>query len=142
MKSYHLIYGSLLSFVLIGCVPPPAPHPKIILHEEARKVLLSEGTMVNCRILGQVEGKDEQSGYPWVEYNQLDENAKNDLRNNAAVLNRDNKLANVRILSKEIHCQLPRIGWTNCSRSYVENDPYILVKYVKYKGEILDCGER
>lgn len=145
MKKSHLILGAVLSFVLAGCnYTPPPKHSDIYLNDEAKSVLLSEGTMVNCRVLGQVEGKDEryQGEYPPAIYTQLDENAKNDLRNNASVYNKQDRLISVRILDKEIHCFDTRLGWTNCSSAYMKAYPNSEVKYVKYKGEILDCGER
>lgn len=150
MKKSYLIFGIVLSFVLVGCGAPATQpskpkiqnHSIIELNDNAKKVLIGEGTMVNCRVLGQIDGMDQQyKNESWASYKLLDENAKNDFRNNASVFVKDDRLISARVLKKEIECWVPQVGYTSCGPKYVkEYKPS--VKYVKYIGEVLDCGER
>ncbi|STQ87120.1 hypothetical protein LS73_008130 [Helicobacter muridarum] len=83
----------------------PMYEPKT-LNESARGIAVAYSIPYNCKVLGEVEGKDEAGGKAGPTFEQIREGATNDLRNQAADLVRGGQRLMLSISKEAMICQI------------------------------------
>lgn len=134
-----LICGILWSIFFAGCADVMfEPKP---LEMQARGITLSKGIPYNCKILGEVEGKDSPEGRDNATREKLRESAMNELRNEAYYAMGENKRAILHITKEIALCRrwvgksLKNVDCTN------ETSNYGLYIY-RIHAQVFDCGEK
>lgn len=141
MKTQFLCLGVLsgLSTVLTGCATEPFV-PKA-LNENAKGISTVRSTPYGCKVLGEIEGKDEKKSIAGGiiiggTLLSMREGAMNDLRNNAVeVVGNSKKRTVLKVISEAAFCAQ---GY-KCPNQEIEiqNIHSYLVK-----GEIFECGDK
>lgn len=141
MKKRFLYLGILLglSTVLTGCATKTFV-PKA-LNENAKGISTVRSTPYGCKVLGEIEGKDEKKSIAGEiiiggTLFSMREGAMNDLRNNAVeVVGNSKKRTVLKVISEVAFCAQ---GY-KCPNQEIEIqniDSYLV------KGEIFECGDK
>ena len=151
MLSKVLKFSSACAFGMVfltGCglfdtVTPPKPQyqPKSI-EAQARGVTVAKNIPYNCRILGEVEGKDNVGDTSGATRELLRESAINDLRNEAFYVAGQGKRTMVNI-TKEV-CRIFLGGaWQSveCRDGLLPQGTQNIYSY-RIQAQVFDCGER
>lgn len=96
------VYRSI-GYTLDPQLPPYEPKT---LNESARGISVAYAIPYNCKVLGEVEGKDEAGGKAGPTFEQIRDGATNDLRNNAADLVRGGQRLMLSITKEAMICQV------------------------------------
>lgn len=83
----------------------PAYEPKR-LNEEARGIAVAYSIPYTCKLLGEVEGKDNSDGKVPPSFEDIREGATNDLRNHAAELVNDDSRLLVKLTKEAMTCEM------------------------------------
>ncbi|RDU65702.1 hypothetical protein CQA53_05955 [Helicobacter didelphidarum] len=83
----------------------PVYEPKT-LNEAARGIAVAYSVPYNCKVLGEVEGKDEAGGKAGPTFEKIREGATNDLRNQAADLVRGGQRLMLSVTKEAMICQM------------------------------------
>lgn len=83
----------------------PAYEPKR-LNEEARGIAVAYSVPYTCKLLGEVEGKDNSDGKVPPSFEDIREGATNDLRNHAAELVNDDSRLLVKLTKEAMTCEM------------------------------------
>lgn len=86
--------------------PQLPPYEPKTLNESARGISVAYSIPYNCKVLGEVEGKDEAAGKAGPTFEQIRDGATNDLRNNAADLVRGGQRLMLSITKEAMICQV------------------------------------
>ena len=143
LASAMLMCGILWSIFFTGCADVMfEPKP---LEMQARGITLAKGTPYNCKILGEVEGKDSPEQRVGATREKLRESAMNELRNEAYYAMGENKRAILHITKEIVLCtkwvggslsgSLKTVDCTN------ETSTYNIMSY-RIHAQVFDCGER
>lgn len=99
--------GIGISFLVFGCAEPepqlPMFKPKS-LEAQGKGITVAKSTPYNCRILGEVEGKDNTRGTQGATRETLREGAINDLKNEAGNAAGEGKRIMLKIDKEEVLC--------------------------------------
>lgn len=141
MKKQFLYLGILLGFstVLTGCATKPfVPKP---LNENAKGISTVRTTPYGCKVLGEIEGKDEKQSITGEiviggTLLSMRESAMNDLRNNAVeVVGNSKKRTVLRIVDQIAFCAQ---GYKCLNQDLERQD----IHSYWVKGEIFECGDK
>lgn len=153
MLSKILKFGAVGAFVAIyttGCglfdspEPKPPYQPKQ-LEAQARGITVAKSTPYNCKILGEVEGKDNVIGKSGATRELLREGAMNDLRNEASYVAGQGTRAMLSITKEEVLCtatvggEMQTINCTNGLPKGAKNGS--LVSH-RIHAQVFDCGDK
>lgn len=83
----------------------PAYEPKR-LNEEARGIAVAYSVPYTCKLLGEVEGKDNSDGKVPPSFEDIREGATNDLRNHAAELVNEDSRILVKLTKEAMTCEM------------------------------------
>lgn len=136
-----LICGILWSIFFAGCaVVRFEPKP---LEAQARGITLAKGTPYNCKILGEVEGKDSPEGRDGATREKLRESAMNELRNEAYYAMGENKRAILHITKEIALCDI-FVSWRVPSKIIDCTNSSSVGGVISYTihAQVFDCGER
>ena len=86
--------------------PQHPPYEPKTLNENARGISVAYSMPYNCKVLGEVEGKDDANGKAGPTFEQIREGATNDLRNQAADLVRSGKRLMLSVTKEAMICQM------------------------------------
>ena len=123
----------------------PQYEPKM-LNENARGIAVAYNMPYNCKVLGEVEGKDSANGKAGPTFEQIREGATNDLRNQAADLVRGGHRLMLSVTKEAMVCQI-REGKSN---EYREEDCTLwseipdggqILSY-RIHANVFECGEK
>ncbi|RDU61214.1 hypothetical protein [Helicobacter sp. MIT 14-3879] len=122
----------------------PAYEPKT-LNESARGIAVAYSIPYNCKVLGEVEGKDEAGGKAGPTFEQIREGATNDLRNQAADLVRGGQRLMLSISKEAMICQV-----RTKKDKYQEEDctlwnklkPNSQILSYRIHANVFECGEK
>lgn len=142
--------GAFLAVFINGCgffggddssLPPYQPKQ---LESQARGITVANNTPYNCKILGEVEGKDYATGKSGATKESLREGAINDLRNEASNVVGKGKRAMVAITREVSECE-STAGFTKKTTS-CNNLPQgaTNIKPISYRiiAQVFDCGSK
>lgn len=135
LKLSSLIATSLM---LVGCATVQY-FPKA-LNENAKGIATVRTTPYGCKVLGEIEGKDNSPTQQGVivgnTLSALREGAMNDLRNNAVdVIGNSNKRSVLKIVSETAYCQ----AGVDCPNQTMESQH---IHSYLVKAEIFECGDK
>lgn len=122
--------------MLTGCVVTQPFKPKE-LNENAKGITTVRSTPYGCKVLGEVEGMDEDlphSNAPTLE--EARKGALNDLRNNAAEVVGKTKRVTLRIMEEKAVCFTPS---GNCDPDITDAT---MVKSFRVAAQVFECGEK
>lgn len=122
----------------------PAYEPKT-LNENARGIAVAYSVPYNCKVLGEVEGKDEAAGKAGPTFEQIREGATNDLRNQAADLVRGGQRLMLSITKEAMICQMrtkkDRYQEEDCTLWNKLPDNGQILSY-RINANVFECGEK
>lgn len=142
MKKTLLKLSSLIatSLMLASCATIEY-FPKT-LDEKAKGIATVKTTPYGCKVLGEIEGKDESPIQPAMtmivgnSLSALREGAMNDLRNNAVdVIGNSSKRSVLKIVSETAYCQ----AGVDCPNQTMESQS---IHSYLVKAEIFECGDK
>lgn len=93
-------------------------------------------TPYNCKVLGEVEGSDDATGYAAATLGQVRKGALNDLRNEAVAVVGAGKRITLYILNEWALCYGERGRLVGCPQNAVYVNSY------RVRAQIFDCGEK
>lgn len=123
--------------LLAGCITLPPPYIPTQLNENAKGVATTRGTPFNCKMLGEVEGKESwgHNGQRLGSPEQVIEGAMNDVRNKAAdVVGSAKKRFVLYVIKDDADC-----GSHVCSKDVADSP--VLVKY-SVTAQVFECGDK
>ena len=122
----------------------PVYEPKN-LNETARGIAVAYSIPYNCKVLGEVEGKDEAGGKAGPTFEQIREGATNDLRNQAADLVRGGQRLMLSITKEAMICQMrtkkDKYHEEDCTLWDKIPDNGQILSY-RIHANVFECGEK
>lgn len=148
----QLLIVSGSPFLFFGCIEPEPQDPLYIpkaLESQGRGITEAKSAPYNCRVLGEVEGKDNASGTRGATKERLREGAINDLKNEAGTTTNPNNRIMIKITKEIAQCTTTLNGKNlivPCTYDYELNKlpPQQLVYAYSYRihADVYDCGEK
>lgn len=125
--------------------PQHPPYEPKTLNENARGIAVAYSVPYNCKVLGEVEGKDEAGGKAAPTFEQIREGATNDLRNQAADLVRGGQRLMLSVTKEAMICQMrtkkDKYQEEDCTRwDKLPNNGQILS--YRIHANVFECGEK
>lgn len=125
--------------------PQLPPYEPKALNESARGIAVAYSVPYNCRVLGEVEGKDETNGKAGPTFEQIREGATNDLKNQAADLVRGGQRLMLSVSKEALICQT-----RSKKDSFQEEDctlwnklpPNSKILSYRIHANVFECGEK
>lgn len=125
--------------------PQLPPYEPKTLNESARGIAVAYSIPYNCKVLGEVEGKDEAGGKAGPTFEQIREGATNDLRNQAADLVRGGQRLMLSVSKEAMICQV-----RTKKDKYQEEDctlwnklpPNSQILSYRIHANVFECGEK
>ncbi|RDU70508.1 hypothetical protein CQA66_08070 [Helicobacter aurati] len=125
--------------------PQLPPYEPKTLNESARGIAVAYTMPYNCKVLGEVEGKDEAGGKAGPTFEQIREGATNDLRNQAADLVRGGQRLMLSVSKEAMICQV-----RTKKDKYQEEDctlwnklpPNAQILSYRIHANVFECGEK
>lgn len=115
------------------------------LNESARGIAVAYSVPYNCKVLGEVEGKDEAGGKAGPTFEQIREGATNDLRNQAADLVRGGQRLMLSVTKEAMVCQIrtkkDRYQEEDCTLWNKLPDNTQILSY-RIHANVFECGEK
>lgn len=140
MKLFNLSALFITSMMLAGCATQQY-FPKT-LDEKAKGIATVRTTPYGCKVLGEIEGKDNSPAQPAMTViigntlSALRDGAMNDLRNNAVeVVGNSSKRTVLKIVSEVAYCA----EGVDCSNQTMESQS---IHSYLVKAEIFECGDK
>lgn len=151
-KLAQLLIASGSPFLFFGCIEPepqdPLYTPKA-LEPQSRGITVVTSTPYNCKVLGEVEGKDNVLGTRGTTRERLREGAMNDLKNTAAATANLNNRIMIKITKESMRCSITLNGRKQeipCTYGYELNKlpPQVAVYPLSHRihADVYDCGEK
>lgn len=154
MLSKVLKFGSACAFGMVfltGCglfgggEPPKQPYEPKKLEAQARGITVAKSTPYNCKILGEVEGKDNVGDRSGATRELLREGAINDLRNEASYVAGEGKRAMIAITKEEVKC-IATVGKArqnvDCTKGLPNGATNGVLVSQRIHAQVFDCGEK
>ena len=145
----RLIYLGLalgVSLFIFGCGEPvpelPAYKPKA-LESQGKGITIAKSTPYNCKILGEVEGKDSTEGTQGAIRETLREGASNDLRNTAGETVAAGKRIMLKITKEEIKCRAKfkdGVRIVDCTNGAPQDAISSKLLSHRMHADVFDCG--
>ncbi len=133
--------GALLFFA--ACADPKPPYTLKALESQGRGITIAHSTPYNCKILGEVEGKDSIAGRQPTTFEKLRESAMNDLKNNAGTAVGNNKRIMLRINKEAKICQgFVKSAMIEDECSNFPQKSYTFPEAYRIHADIFECGEK
>lgn len=140
MKLFNLSALFITSMMLAGCATQQY-FPKT-LDEKAKGIATVRTTPYGCKVLGEIEGKDNSPAQPAMTLiigntlSALRDGAMNDLRNNAVeVVGNSSKRTVLKIVSEVAYCA----AGVDCPNQTMESQS---IHSYLVKAEIFECGDK
>ncbi len=142
--------GAFVAVFINGCgffggddssLPPYQPKQ---LESQAKSITVANNTPYNCKILGEVEGKDYATGKSGATKESVREGAINDLRNQASNVVGKGKRAMVAITREVSECESTvgfRTKTSDCSRLPEGATNPKPISY-RISAQVFDCGNK
>lgn len=122
----------------------PQYEPKT-LNENARGIAVAYSVPYNCKVLGEVEGKDEAQGKQGPTFEKIREGATNDLRNQAADLVRNGQRLMLSVTKEAMICQMrtkkDKYQEEDCTLWNKLPDNGQILSY-RIHANVFECGEK
>lgn len=149
-KLAQLLIASGSLFLVFGCAEPKPSYIPKALESQARGITTATSTPYNCKVLGEVEGRDDASGTQGATKERLREGAINDLRNEASsAVGGENKRIMLKINKEEIQCSAAMRGKATlqnikCTHDYEVPKGAIIIAPISYRihADVYDCGQK
>ncbi|TLD80113.1 DUF4156 domain-containing protein [Helicobacter sp. MIT 05-5293] len=151
LAQLSIILGSPLLF--FGCLEEPEPQAPLYtpkaLESQGRGITIAHSTPYNCKILGEVEGRDYVSGRRNPTRDKLQESARNELKNEAGEVAGENRRIMLRITKEETKCMV--LFKNGIKQEITCKEPVIIGKdnivggallSHSVKADVFDCGEK
>ncbi|WP_110581438.1 DUF4156 domain-containing protein [Helicobacter cinaedi] len=141
-----------LGLLVVGCGDPvpELPHykPKS-LEQQGKGITIAKSTPYNCKILGEVEGKDNTNGTKGATRELLREGALNDLRNEAGDAAGVGKRIMLNITNEEVLCSVVLEGKKGKTQQTIKCTDGLPIDAINGKllshrihAQVFDCGEK
>lgn len=125
--------------------PQLPPYEPKTLNENARGIAVAYSVPYNCKVLGEVEGKDEASGKAGPSFEQIREGATNDLRNQAADVVRSGQRLMLSVTNEAMICQIrikkDKYQEEDCTLWNRLPDNAQIISY-RISANVFECGEK
>lgn len=122
----------------------PAYEPKT-LNENARGIAVAYSVPYNCKVLGEVEGKDEAAGKAGPTFEKIREGATNDLRNQAGDLVRGGQRLMLSVTKEAMICQVrtkkDQFQEYDCTL-WNKLPPNAQILSYRIHANVFECGEK
>lgn len=157
MKHFKFSRIGLLSFagaslLFVGCGDPvpqlPAYKPKA-LEQQGKGITVAKSTPYNCKILGEVEGKDNTQGTSGATRELLREGALNDLKNEAGETAGAGKRLMLNITKEVVQCLAVIDGKKGATRATIDcteglpaNAQSGTLLSHRIHAQVFECGEK
>lgn len=134
-------------FLFFGCIDPATPLPQFTptaLESQGKGITIANSTPYNCKILGEVEGKDDASGTQGVISEKLREGAINDLKNEAGAT-APNKRIMLRITNEKVQCRGLVRNQTrdfDCTNGIPKGVTNVIPISHRIHAEVFECGDK
>lgn len=140
--------GIGISLLFFGCGDPapslPEYQPKA-LESQGRGITVAKSTPYNCKILGEVEGKDTTRGTRGAIRETLREGAINDLRNEAGATAKDGKRIMLKITKEEVQCKATFKDGSrtvDCTNGVPQGATSASLLSHRIHADVFECGDK